>query len=262
VDTADVDNVARAIRPETRLVHIETPTNPMMTLTDIAAVAEVCHAKGVDVSVDNTFMSPYFQRPLELGADIVMHSTTKFLNGHSDGIGGALICRREDLAEKYRFVQKSTGGILSPFESWLLLRGIKTLAVRMRQHDSNGRAVAEFLDLHKKVQRVNYPGLIDHPQHELARRQMSGYGSMLSMELGSRERANAFVTNLQIATLAASLGGAETLVAHPATMTHAGVSQETRDRLGISDGLVRISVGIEDVEDLIADMDQALQAAG
>jgi cystathionine gamma-lyase/cystathionine beta-lyase/cystathionine gamma-lyase/homocysteine desulfhydrase len=258
VDTTEPENVARAIRPETRLVHIETPTNPMMMLTDIRAVAEVCHAKGVDLSVDNTFMSPYFQRPLELGADIVMHSTTKFLNGHSDGLGGVLVCNRPELAARYRFVQKSTGGILSPFECFLLQRGVKTLALRMRQHDANGRAVAEFLSRHKNVLRVNYPGLAEHPQHELAKQQMGGFGSLMSFDLESRERANTFLKNVKLCIHAASLGGVETLVCHPATMTHVDASKTLKDRLGITDGLVRISVGIEDVEDIIGDLDHAL----
>lgn len=262
VDTSDPENVRRAIRPETRLVHIETPTNPMMTLTDIRAVADVCHERGpiqqIDLSVDNTFLSPYFQRPIELGADIVMHSTTKFLNGHSDGLGGVLVCTRPDHKEKFAFVQKCTGGILSPFESWLVLRGVKTLGVRMRQHDENGRAVAEFLTAHKKVEKVFYPGLKDHPQHELAKRQQAGFGSMITAELGSLGRANTFLKSLKVCTLGESLGGVETLVSHPATMTHAALGEEGRAKVGITDGMVRLSVGIEDVADLIADLDQAL----
>jgi cystathionine beta-lyase/cystathionine gamma-synthase len=258
VDTSVAEYVAAAIRPETKLVHIETPTNPMMAITDIRAVAEICHAKGVELSVDNTFLSPYLQQPITLGADIVMHSTTKFLNGHSDGLGGVLICTRPEQAERFRFVQKCTGGILSPFESYLLLRGVKTLAVRMKQHDANGRAVAEFLAGHKAVEKVFYPGLKDHPQHELAMRQQSGFGSMISIELGSLERANEFAKRLRLGFLAESLGGVETLICHPATMTHAAVGAEGRAKLGITDGLMRISVGIEDVEDIIADLDQAL----
>jgi cystathionine beta-lyase/cystathionine gamma-synthase len=258
VDTTVAENVVAAIRPETKLVHVETPTNPMMAVTDIRAVAEICHARGVEMSVDNTFLSPYFQQPIALGADIVMHSTTKFLNGHSDGLGGVLVCTKPEQAERFKFVQKSTGGILSPFESYLLLRGVKTLAVRMKQHDANGRAVAEFLRGDKRVQRVFYPGLEEHPQHELAARQQSGFGSMMSIELGSLERANAFAKRLRLGLLAESLGGVETLVCHPATMTHGGVSVEERARLGISDGLMRLSVGLEDVEDIIADLDQAL----
>ena len=258
VDTTDVDAVRAAIRPETRLVHIETPTNPMMSVTDIRAVADVCHAKGVELSVDNTFLSPYLQRPIELGADIVMHSTTKFLNGHSDGLGGVLVCTKPAQAETFRFVQKCTGGILSPFESYLLLRGVKTLAVRMRQHDANGRIVAEFFAGKLGADKVFYPGLPTHPQYELAKRQQRGFGSMLSFELGSLEQANAFATRLKLCYLAESLGGVETLICHPATMTHAAVGAEGRAKLGITDGLMRISVGIEDVADILADLQQAL----
>lgn len=258
VDTTDLGQVAGAIRGETRLVHVETPTNPMMGITDIRAVASICREKGVELSVDNTFLSPYLQRPIELGADIVMHSTTKFLNGHSDGLGGVLVCTKPEHAERFRFVQKCTGGILSPFESYLLLRGVKTLAVRMRQHDANGRVVARFLEGHAKVERVFYPGLETHPGKALAERQQRGFGSMLSMELGSLEAVNAFVRGLRICLLAESLGGVETLICHPATMTHAAVGAEGRRRLGITDGLVRVSVGIEDVEDLVEDLAGAL----
>jgi cystathionine gamma-lyase/cystathionine beta-lyase/cystathionine gamma-lyase/homocysteine desulfhydrase len=257
-DSSDPAKIAAAIRPETRLVHVETPTNPMMVLTDIRAVADVAHARGVEVSVDNTFLSPYLQRPLALGADIVMHSTTKFLNGHSDGLGGVLVCSTKQQGDRFRFVQKSTGGILSPFESYLLLRGVKTLAVRMKQHDANGRIVAEAMAKKLGVERVFYPGLATHPQHELAQRQQRGFGSMLSIELGTRERANAFVKRLKLVMLAASLGGVETLVCHPATMTHSDVSAEARKRMGIGDGLLRISVGLEDVEDIVSDLEQAL----
>lgn len=260
VDTSDPENVERAIRPTTRLVHIETPTNPMMALTDIRAVAEVSHRHGIDVSVDNTFMSPYFQRPIELGADLVMHSTTKFLNGHSDGLGGVLIGTKPQHAETFVFVQKCTGGILSPFECWLLLRGVKTLAVRMRQHDANGRKVAEWLNRHPKVEKVFYPGLPDHPQYELAKRQMSGFGSMISFEMGSLDAANRMLRKVRLCALAESLGGVETLISHPATMTHAAVGEEVRRQLGITDGLIRISVGIEDADDIVADLEQALQA--
>ena len=258
VDTSNAENVSAAIRLETKLVHIETPTNPMMAVTDIRAVAEVCHAKGVELSVDNTFLSPFLQRPIELGADIVMHSTTKFLNGHSDGLGGVLVCTKPEHAERFRFVQKCTGGILSPFDSYLLLRGVKTLAVRMRQHEENGLAVAEFLVKKLGAGKVFYPGLTTHPQHELAKRQQRGFGSMLSFELGSLENANAFATRLKLCYLAESLGGVETLICHPATMTHAAVGAEGRAKLGITDGLMRISVGIEEVEDIIADLEQAL----
>src|SRR5580698_8896069 len=258
VDTSVAENVVAAITPATKLVHIETPTNPMMSITDIAAVARICHAKGVDLSVDNTFLSPYLQQPIALGADIVMHSTTKFLNGHSDGLGGVLVCTKPEQAERFRFVQKCTGGILSPFDSYLLLRGVKTLAVRMKQHDTNGRAVAEFLVEKLGADKVFYPGLATHPQHELAKRQQRGFGSMLSLELGSLEKANAFASRLKLCYLAESLGGVETLICHPATMTHAAVGAEGRKKLGITDGLMRISVGVEDVEDIVEDLAQAL----
>lgn len=260
VDTTRSENVATAIRPATKLVHIETPTNPMMALTDIRAVADICHGRGVELSVDNTFMSPYFQRPIEFGADLVMHSTTKFLNGHSDGLGGVLVGTTPQHAETFAFVQKCTGGILSPFECWLLLRGVKTLAVRMRQHDASGRGVAEWLTRHSKVKKVFYPGLPDHPQHELAKRQMSGFGSMISFDLGSLAAANRMLRSVRVCSLAESLGGVETLISHPASMTHAAIGEEGRRKLGITDGLVRISVGIEDVEDILDDLDQALAA--
>lgn len=257
-DTSNPENVRRALRPTTRLVHIETPTNPLMVLTDIRAVAEIAHQHGIPVSVDNTFMSPYFQRPLELGADVVMHSTTKFLNGHSDGLGGVLVTNKPELAETFRFVQKCTGGILSPFESWLILRGVKTLAVRMRQHDANGRQVAAFLSKHPKVSRVFYPGLESHPQHDLAKRQMSGFGSMLAFEIGSRANADKLLKSVRVITNGESLGGVESLISHSATTTHAALSPEDRQRIGITEGMVRISVGIEDIDDILADLDQAL----
>ncbi|MFZ0661227.1 MAG: PLP-dependent aspartate aminotransferase family protein [Acidobacteriaceae bacterium] len=260
VDTSDQEDVRRAIRPTTKLVHIETPTNPLMTLTDIRAVADVCHERGVELAVDSTFMSPYFQRPIELGADVVMHSTTKFLNGHSDGIGGVLVGTKPEHKETFAFVQKCTGAILSPFECWMILRGVKTLAVRMERHDANGRKVAAFLAQHKKVSKVFYPGLASHPQHELAKRQMSGFGSMLSFETGSLENANRMLRRVKICTLGESLGGVETLMSHPATMTHASIGAEGRAKLGITDGLVRISVGIENVDDLLEDLSQALDA--
>ena len=260
VDTSNPENVCRSIRPATKLVHIETPTNPLMTLTDIRAVANICHEHGIPMSVDNTFMSPYFQRPIELGADIVMHSTTKFLNGHSDGLGGILVTTRPDLAEQFRFVQKCTGGILSPFESWLVLRGVKTLAVRMRQHDENGRRVAAYLAKHPKVSRVLYPGLETHPQYELAKRQMHGFGSMIAFEVASRANADKLLQSVRVITNGESLGGVESLISHSATTTHAALPQEVRDRIGITEGLVRISVGIEDIADILADLDQALAA--
>ncbi|MFP5227612.1 MAG: trans-sulfuration enzyme family protein, partial [Acidobacteriota bacterium] len=219
---------------------------------------DICHEHGIPMSVDNTFMSPYFQRPIELGADVVMHSTTKFLNGHSDGLGGILVTTHPELAEQFRFVQKCTGGILSPFESWLILRGVKTLAVRMRQHDANGREVAAYLSKHPKVSRVLYPGLATHPQHELAKRQMSGFGSMIAFEVGSRANADTLLRSVRVITNGESLGGVESLISHSATTTHAALPQETRDRIGITEGLVRISVGIEDIADILGDLDQAL----
>jgi cystathionine beta-lyase/cystathionine gamma-synthase len=258
VDTSLVENVAAAITPATKLVHVETPTNPMMAVTDIRAVADICHARGVELSVDNTFLSPYLQQPIALGADIVMHSTTKFLNGHSDGLGGVLVCTTPEHDATFKYVQKCTGGILSPFESYLLLRGVKTLAVRMKQHDENGRVVAKFLKGHERVEKVFYPGLAEHPHHALAARQQMGFGSMISIETGSFANANAFAKRLKLCLLAESLGGVETLVCHPASMTHAAVGAEERARLGITDGLMRISVGIEDVEDIVADLKQAL----
>jgi len=258
VDTSDVENVRRAIKKNTRLVFIETPTNPLMALTDIAAVSAVCRPKKIDVVVDNTFMSPYFQQPIALGADMVVHSTTKFLNGHSDGLGGVVVCTRPEQAEKLAFLQKAAGAILSPFECWLILRGVKTLAVRMEKHDESGRVVAEFLANHKKVKRVFYPGLADHPQHELAKRQMSGFGSMISFETGSLSNANKMLRRVRVCSLAESLGGVETLISHPATMTHAAIGEKGRKAIGITDGMVRISVGIEDVEDVVDDLEQAL----
>jgi cystathionine beta-lyase/cystathionine gamma-synthase len=260
VDTSDAENVRRAIRPATKLIHIETPTNPLMTLTDIRAVADVAHEHGIPVSVDNTFMSPYFQQPLALGADIVMHSTTKFLNGHSDGLGGVLVTNSPEHAETFRFVQKCTGGILSPFESWLILRGVKTLAVRMRQHDENGREVAAYLAQHPKISKVFYPGLESHPQHELAKGQMSGFGSMMAFESGSRANAEKILQSVRVITNGESLGGVESLISHSATTTHAAVPPEERARIGITEGLVRISVGIEDVADILDDLDHALKA--
>ncbi len=258
-------NIASAIRPNTRLVHTETPSNPTMRLTDLAAVAKLCQERGLISSVDNTFLSPYFQRPLELGIDISIHSTTKFLNGHSDGIGGAVICAKQEHHDRINLIQRAVGAVLSPFDCWLVLRGVKTLAVRMEQHERNGRAVAEFLAAHPKVggfpgkaRAVNYPGLATHPQHELAKRQQSGFGSLLSFETGSLESAKRFFSGLKVAVLGESLGAVETLVNHPATMSHASLGVEGRAAAGVTDGLVRISVGIEDAGDIIADLDQAL----
>jgi cystathionine beta-lyase/cystathionine gamma-synthase len=260
VDTSDVNNVERAFQKNTRLVFLETPTNPLMQLCDLRAISELSHRHSVEVVVDNTFMSPYFQRPIEFGADMVVHSTTKFLNGHSDGLGGVVVCTKREQAEKLAFLQKAAGAILSPFECWLILRGVKTLAVRMLQHDCNGRKVADYLSKHKKVQKVFYPGLPDHPQHELAKRQMSGFGAMIAFETGSLANANKMLRKVRVCSLAESLGGVETLISHPATMTHAAIGEEGRRKIGITDGLVRISVGIEDVDDILADLDQALAA--
>lgn len=260
IDASDVNNVERAFQKNTRLIFLETPTNPLMQLCDLRAICELSHRHGVEVVVDNTFMSPYFQRPIELGADMVVHSTTKFLNGHSDGLGGVVVCTKAEQAEKLAFLQKAAGAILSPFECWLILRGVKTLAARMEQHDRSGRRVADYLSKHKKVRRVFYPGLPDHPQHELAKRQMSGFGALIAFETGSLANANKMLRKVRVSSLAESLGGVETLISHPATMTHAAVGEEGRRKIGITDGMVRISVGIEDVDDILADLDQALAA--
>src|SRR5579862_5860499 len=260
IDTSDAKNVERAMRKNTRMVYIETPTNPLMSLSDIAAISKICRRGKVELVVDNTFMSPYFQHPIALGADMVVHSTTKFLNGHSDGLGGVVVCTTQEQADKLAFVQKAAGAILSPFECWLVLRGVKTLAVRMEQHDRSGRVIAEFLASHKKVKKVFYPGLVDHSQHELAHRQMTGFGSMITFETGSLSNANKMLRKVRVCSLAESLGGVETLISHPATMTHGAVGAKVRKEIGITDGMVRISVGIEDVEDIVADLDQALAA--
>jgi len=260
VDTTDPKNAERAIRPSTRFLYIETPTNPLMALSDIRALSQITHRKKVELIVDNTFMSPYFQQPIALGADMVVHSTTKFLNGHSDGLGGVVICTKKEQADKLAFVQKAAGAILSPFECWLVLRGVKTLAVRMEQHDKSGRVVANFLAGHKKVKKVFYPGLASHPQHELAKRQMSGFGALISFETGSLSNAKKFLKKVRVCSLGESLGGVETLISHPATMTHAALGEKGRKAIGITDGLVRISVGIEDVEDILEDLESALGA--
>jgi len=260
VDSTDLANVRAALRPETRMIYVETPTNPMMEVTDLAGAAELAHAHGCLLAVDNTFMSPYFQRPLALGADVVVHSTTKFLNGHSDSIGGLLVAKTAREGEWFYFVQKSEGAILSPFDSFLVLRGIKTLAVRMARHEASGRALAEHLAHHPKVRAVFYPGLPDHPGHAVQQRQASGFGALITFELGSYAAAEAFLNRVEVMSLAESLGGVETLTSHPASMTHASVPADKRAELGITDGLVRISVGLEDLEDLLADVDRALAA--
>ncbi|HEV2843654.1 MAG TPA: PLP-dependent aspartate aminotransferase family protein, partial [Thermoanaerobaculia bacterium] len=258
VDTTDLAAVAAALEPTTRMVYLETPTNPVMDITDIAAVAEIAHAHGAKVAVDNTFLSPYLQRPLGLGADYVVHSTTKFLNGHSDSIGGALIASTPEDAEWFRLVQKSAGAILSPFDCFLVMRGIKTLAVRMERHEQNARRIADFLVGHPGVKRVLYPGLPDHPGHEIQKRQASGFGAMITIEMGSYEAAKAMLDRVRLMSFAESLGGVESLISHPATMTHASIPPERRAMLGLTDGMVRLSVGIENVDDLLADLDQAL----
>ena len=260
IDTTNPDNVEKAIRKNTRMVYVETPTNPLMRLSDLAAISTICRRRKVDLVVDNTFLSPYFQQPLALGADLVVHSTTKFLNGHSDGLGGVVVCAKQEHADKLAFLQKASGAILSPFECFLVLRGVKTLAARMEIHDRNGRAVADFLTMHKKVKSVLYPGLLDHPEHALAKRQMSGFGSMITFETGSLNNANKMLKKVRLCSFGESLGGVETLISHPATMTHAGLGEKARREIGITDGMVRISVGIENVEDILRDLDQALNA--
>src|SRR5437660_7830598 len=262
VDAAETANVADAVTPHTKVVYVETPTSPMMRLCDLRAAGEIASRAGALLVVDNTFATPYFQRPLELGADIVLHSTTKYLNGHSDMVGGLLVVSRDDLAERLAFIQNGSGAVPGPFDCWLALRGTKTLALRMRQHDANGRRIAQWLAQHRAVRQVYYPGLPSHPQHDLACRQMTGFGGMISIELGSVERARRLVERTKIFALAESLGGVESLIGHPASMTHASVPPEMRRAMGLTDSLVRLSVGIEDVDDLIADLEQALEAAG
>ncbi|MGH9818618.1 MAG: cystathionine gamma-synthase [Pyrinomonadaceae bacterium] len=257
-DTSDVANLESSFKPNTKMVFVETPTNPVMTVTDLKGVSDLAHARGAKVVCDNTFMSPYFQNPIDFGVDIVVHSTTKYLNGHSDSVGGFVALNDETDAEWIKFVQNGVGAILSPFDSFLVLRGTKTLAVRMEAHDKNGRVVANFLAEHPSVKQVYYPGLVSHPQHELASRQQRGFGGMVSFETGSLDSAKKVLEGVKLCTLGESLGGVESLISHPASMTHASVPAETRYALGITDGLVRISVGIEDVEDIIEDLDQAL----
>ena len=258
VDTSEPGLIEQAIRPNTKLLFVETPTNPVMKLTDLRRAAEIAHARDVKMVVDNTFASPYVQRPLDFGADIVVHSTTKYLNGHSDSIGGIVVAVHNDDIEWLRFIQNTEGAILSPMDSWLVLRGTKTLAVRMAQHNRNGLALAEFLAGHEKVREVMYPGLPSHPQYELAKRQMNGFGGMLSFDVGNFEGARRVLNRVRLMALAESLGGVETLIGHPASMTHASVPPERRAAIGLTDSLIRISVGIEDAEDLIADVKQAL----
>jgi cystathionine beta-lyase/cystathionine gamma-synthase len=261
VDTSDAAAVERAFTPKTKMLFIETPTNPVLRLTDIAKMASLAHAHGASLVVDNTFASPCLQRPLTLGADMVVHSTTKYFNGHSDSIGGVVIATRDEDIEWLKFIQNAAGAILSPFDCWLVLRGTKTLPLRMARHCSNGMAIAEFLATQPQVTKVIYPGLASHPQHELARRQMPhGYGGMLSFEVATPEDARRVLNRFKLMALAESLGSVETLVCHPASMTHASVPPERRKAIGLSDSLIRISVGIEDVQDLIDDLRQALSS--
>ena len=258
VDTSRPELVEAAMRPETRMLFVETPTNPVMRLTDMARAAEIAHERDARLVVDNTFASPIVQRPIDYGADLVVHSTTKYLNGHSDSVGGVVVARRDDDSDWLKFIQNAEGAILSPFDSWLVLRGTKTLALRMAQHSANGLALAEFLASHPKVRQVYYPGLQAHPQHDLARRQMKGFGGMLTFDVGSFEGARSVCNRVRLMALAESLGGVETLICHPATMTHASVPPERRAEIGLTDSMVRISAGIEDPQDLIDDLRQAL----
>ena len=258
VDTSRPELIERAIRPETRLVFVETPTNPVLRLTDMASAAGIAHRHNARLLVDNTFASPCLQRPIEFGADLVMHSTTKYLNGHSDSVGGVVVAMRDEDIEWLKFIQNAEGAILSPFDCWLVLRGTKTLALRMAQHNINGMALAEYLAAHPAVRQVIYPGLPSHPQHELARRQMRGFGGMLSFDVGTFENARRVCNRVRLMALAESLGGVETLICHPATMTHASVPPDRRAAIGITDSMVRISTGVEDPDDLIDDLRQAL----
>jgi len=258
IETNCLEKVRQAIKPSTKMVYVETPTNPTMIVTDLPAISRLAHERGLRLVVDNTFLSPYLQRPIELGADIVVHSMTKYLNGHSDCTAGAVILTRPEDAEKIYFIQRSAGAGLAPMDCFLVSRGLKTLAVRMERHNSNGQTVAEFLASHRKVKRVIYPGLKSHPQHELANRQQRGFGAMITFELESLAAARNLLNHVRLCSLAESLGGVETLISHPALMTHASMPPEVRKQVGITDEMIRLSVGIEDVEDIIADLNQAL----
>ena len=261
VDMRDVRNVERAVTPATKLVFCETPTNPMMALADLAAIGDLTQAHGFIFVVDNTFATPFFQQPLTHGADIVMHSATKYLNGHSDMVGGMLVTSRDDLAERIGFLQNAAGGIPGPMDCWLALRGVKTLPLRMRQHDANGRRIAEWIMQRKVATKIYYPGDVGHPQHELAKRQMTGFGGMISIDLGDAARARRFVEKTRIFALAESLGGVESLIGHPASMTHASVPPAMRESMGLTDSLIRLSCGIEDADDLIGDLEQAFESS-
>jgi cystathionine gamma-lyase len=258
VDSRETANFERALTPATKLIYCETPTNPMMFLTDLRAVGDLAIARGVLFAVDNTFATPIFQRPLEFGADIILHSTTKYLNGHSDMVGGLLVTSRDDVAERLGFIQNASGAVPGPMDCWLALRGTKTLPLRMRQHDASGRRIAEWLKDHKAVKKLYYPGLPSHPQHELAKRQMSGFGGMVAFDVGDLALARRLVERVRIFQLAESLGGVESLIGHPASMTHASVPKPLREEMGLTDSLVRLSIGIEEVEDLIGDLEQAM----
>ena len=258
INTSDIELVKKSLKENTKLIHIETPTNPMLGITDIEAVSKIAKAKNILVSVDNTFMSPYFQNPLDLGADIVLHSSTKYLNGHCDVIGGCVITSDEEISEKIKFIQKSIGAVPAPLDCWLILRSIKTLAYRMKAHNENAIAICSVLESDKRIKKIFYPGLKSHPQYDIIKKQMRGFGGMISIDVGTYEAAQNFCNALSIFQIAESLGGVESLVCHPATMTHASVPKEFRDRLGITDGLVRLSVGIEDIEDLLEDIKNAL----
>ncbi|NUN08137.1 MAG: cystathionine gamma-synthase [Ignavibacteriaceae bacterium] len=258
IDTSEIDNLKKALKPNTKMVIIETPTNPMLTLTDISATAEFAKANNLISVVDNTFMSPYFQNPLTMGIDIVLHSATKYINGHSDVISGILITSDDKIYERLKYIQNAVGAVPSPFDCWLCLRSTKTLAVRMDRHNFNAQKVAEFLEKHPQVEKVIYPGLKSHPQYELAKKQMRGFGGMVSFLVRELEMTKSFLKKVSVFTLAESLGGVESLVCHPATMTHASVPKEKRESFGLTDTLIRLSVGIEDIEDLIADLEQAL----
>ncbi|MBK7630462.1 MAG: PLP-dependent transferase [Ignavibacteriales bacterium] len=259
VDTSDSKNIETAIRPNTKMIYVETPTNPMLNLTDLKGVAKIARKNKLITVCDNTFMSPYFQNPLTFGIDIVLHSTTKYLNGHSDIIGGILVTNDDKIHERIRYIQNAAGGVPSPFDCWLVLRSTKTLAVRMKQHEINANAFAKFLSKSGYAKKVIYPGLKNHPQHELAKKQMRGFGGMVSADFGDIKTAKKVLNNVKIFTLAESLGGVESLISHPASMTHAAVPKEERDKMGLTESLVRFSVGIEDLEDLIADVEQALK---
>jgi len=258
VDSSDLNNIENAIKPNTKLVYIETPTNPMLTLTDIRGASDICKKHNIKLIVDNTFMSPYFQNPLELGSDIVLHSSTKYINGHSDVVGGIVVTNNQEVFDRLKYIQNSAGAVPGPFDCWLVLRATKTLAVRMDRHEFNANKLAEYFSNNKFAKKVYYPGLASHPQNELAKNQMRGFGGMISVDFGDFEIAKKVVNNLKVFTLAESLGGVESLVCHPASMTHAAIPKEEREKIGLTDSLIRFSVGIEDIEDLIEDVDNIL----